>query len=252
MASLVIAWLTVALEVTLLWRGVSVRSISRFPYFYFYIAFVLVQSLFLLSILQWWSKGFATFYWGTQGLALIIGSLVIFEIYRIGLRRFPGTAKMARNLLYLVFALTTAKVLANQWNGRLWGLAQTTADLERDLRIVQACSLFALVIALLLYRVQIGRHLKGIITGYGLFVVSSIVQLSLLSYLGASFQKVWYYLQPVSYLVFLLIWTAALWSPAQEEAPEAAELPPGGYSRLARKTEEDLEKIRLGFGKAVR
>jgi hypothetical protein len=252
MVSLGIAWLTIALEVTLLWRGVFVRSFSRFPYFYFYLSFVLVQSLFLLSIMRWWGKGFAAFYWGTQGLALVIGSLVIFEVYRIGLRRFPGTAKMARNLLYLVFALTIAKVLANQWNGRVWGLEQTTGDMERDFRIVQACSLLALVIALLLYRVHIGRHLKGIITGYGLFVVSSVVQLSLLSYLGASFQKVWHYLQPVSYLVFLTIWTVALWSPVLEEAPEAAELPPGGYSRLARKTEEDLEKIRLGFGKAVR
>jgi hypothetical protein len=252
MASQVIAWLAVALEVVLLWRGVSLRSFSRFPFFYFYIAFVLVQSLYLFSVLHWHEASYAQAYWGMCALALVVGSLVIFEVYRIGLRRFPGTAKMARNLLYLVFALTIAKVLANQWNGRVWGLAQTTADLQRDLRIVQACSLLALVAALLLYRVPVGRHLKGIITGYGLFVVSSVVQLSLLSYLGASFQKIWYYLQPVSYLVFLTIWTATLWSPVVEEAPEAAELPPGGYSRLARKTEEDLEKIRLGFGKAVR
>jgi hypothetical protein len=152
----------------------------------------------------------------------------------------------------LVFALTIAKVIVNQWNGTVWGLAQTTADLERNLRIVQACSLLALVVALLLYRVPVNRHLKGILTGYGLFVVSSVVQLSLLSYLGLPFQKVWGYLQPISYLVFLVIWTVALWSPVAEEVPEAAELPPGGYSRLVRKTEEDLEKIRMGFDKAAR
>jgi hypothetical protein len=252
MFSLVIAWLTVALEILILWRGVSLGSLPRFPYFYSYIAFVLLQSLFLFAVLHWWATKYARYYWELQVPALVFGSLVIFEIYRIGLRRFPGTAKMARNLLYLVFALTIAKVIANQWNGAQWGLAQTTADLDRDLRIVQACSLLALLIALLLYQVRIGRHLKGIITGYGLFVASSVVQLSLLSYLGSSFHKIWHYLQPMSYLVFLVIWTAALWSPVPEEAQEAAELPPGGYSRLTRKTEEDLEKIRMGFGKAVR
>jgi hypothetical protein len=247
-----ISWLGVFFECLLLLRGASSHLLTRFPIFYSYIAFVLLQSLFLLALLHWWPTFFAHNYWATQALALVIGSLVIFEVYRIALRWYPGTAKMARNLLFLVFALTIAKVIVNQWNGPVWGLAQTTADLERNLRIVQTCSLLALVIALLLYRVPVSKHLKGILTGYGLFVVSSVVQLSLLSYLGLPFQKVWGYLQPISYLVFLMIWTVALWSPVAEEVPEAAELPPGGYSRLVRKTEEDLEKIRMGFDKAAR
>lgn len=252
MVSQVIAWLAVAFEILILWRGASLRSLSRFPFFYSYISFVLLQSLYLFAVLQWRATSYAQNYWAMEALALLVGSLVIFEVYRIALRRYAGTAKMARNLLFLVFALTIAKVIVNQWNGALWGLAETTADLERNLRIVQACSLLALVAALLLYRVPVSKHLKGILAGYGLFVVSSVVQLSLLSYLGLPFQRVWSYLQPISYLVFLMIWTMALWSRVAEELPEAAELPPGGYSRLARKTEEDLEKIRLGFGKSVR
>jgi hypothetical protein len=252
MISQVIAWLAIPIEILILWRGASAGSIFRFPFFYSYIAFVLLQSLFLFAVLRWWATSYAQNYWAMEALALVIGSLVIFEVYRIGLRQYPGTAKMARNLLFLIFVLTVAKVIVNQWNGSVWGLAQTTADLERNLRVVQACSLLALVVALWLYQVPVGRNLKGILTGYGFFVISSVVQLSLLSYLGASFQKVWFYLQPVSYLVFLVIWMVALWSPGTEAVPEAAELGPGEYSRLAQKTQQDLEKIRLGFGKAVR
>jgi hypothetical protein len=246
-----LAWLGIFLECLLLFRGVRSRVLTRFPIFYGYIFFVLLQTLFLLAVQR--TTSYALLYWESQALALAIGSLVIFEIYRVGLRRYPGTAKIARNLLFLVFALTIAKVIVNQGNsGTVWGLAGTTAELERNLRIVQACSLSALVVALLLYRIPIGRHLKGILIGYGLFVVSSVIQLSLLSNLGTSFQKVWTYLQPISYLIFLVIWTAALWSPVGEEATEPAELLPHGYSRLAQKTQDDLEKIRLGLGKAVR
>lgn len=246
-----VSWLGIFLECVLLFRGVRSRLFSAFPIFYSYLAFVLIQSFFLLAVMH--TAGYALLYWESQSLALIIGSLVIFEIYRVGLRQYAGTAKIARNLLSLVFALTISKVIVNQWNsGTVWGLAATTAELERNLRIVQACALLALVIALLLYRIPIGRHLKGILTGYGLFVVSCVIQLSLLSYLGVSFQKTWTYLQPFSYVIFLVIWTVALWSPVKQEIIEPSEPPTDGYSRLAQSTQQDLEKIRLGLGKAVR
>ena len=246
-----LSWIGLFLECLLLYRGTRSRLLARFPIFYAYISVVLLQSI-LLTVTQT-STRYPEYYWGSQIVALVVGSLVIFEVYRVGLRQYAGTAKIARKLLFLVFALTLAKVIVNQWNsGKFWGLAATTAELERNLRVVQACALLALVAALLLYRIPVGRHLKGILTGYGLFVVSCVIQLSLRSYLGMSFQKNWNYLQPFTYWIFLTIWIAALWSPVKEDAFEPMELPEDGYSRLAQKTQEDLEKIRLGLGKAVR
>jgi len=240
------------LEMVILLRGFQGKLLPRFPIFYLYVFSVLFDIILIYPVYKWGThQQYAIVYWTCQFLAILIGSLVVFEIYRVALRYYPGTSRMARNALLFVFALAIAKIFVYRSNGTLSWLRNAPAELERNLRVVQAFGILVIVGVLLIYAIPCGRNLKGILLGYGLFVGSSVFQLSLLSHFGDSFRATWTFLQPFSYLCFLVIWLYALWSPAPEPVHQP-EPPPGDYSRLAADTHQELAKLRVGFRKAER
>jgi hypothetical protein len=245
-------WAAICLEAVLFFRGLRARLVFKYPVFYFYIAFVLLEDLLRFYIYRWHPDIYPQTYWITEFFALVIGSGVVFEIYRSGLSAYPGTARMARNLLLLVFALTFAKVLVSTSYGSLWWPAETTAELQRNLRIVQASALIALVALFLLYAIPLGRNLKGILSGYSLYIAVNIVQLTLVPHFGNSIQRLWSYVYSASYLIALCIWTRALWS--HELSPD---LKPGtpleyDYEALRAATRRRLQETRASLGRAVR
>jgi len=253
----IIWWAGVGVEFALLLRGIRGKLPPRFPLFYSYIAFVLLQSILLYYYIYRRgpeSNAYRDAYWICESICLILGSLVLFEIYRIALRPYPGTARIARNLLYFVFALAFAKVLVNQSYGSVWWPAATIEELERNLRVVQGFAILAIAVALIGYSIPCSRNLKGIMFGYGLFVANSIVQLSLLSHLGLWFHTVMLYTQPFSYFVVLCIWTATLWSPAPEPvSPRAVlNLAVDDHPSLVARAKQDLHGVDVGLPGAFR
>ncbi len=94
---------------------------------------------------RWQQDIYPQIYWVTEFIALVFGSAVMFEVYRKGLASFPGTAKIARNILLLVFALLLAKSIVAASPGGVWlWVSQLPVEMERDLRIIQALALIAL------------------------------------------------------------------------------------------------------------
>jgi len=247
-------WAGVALEVVLIVRAFQGGLLRRFPLFYSYLTFVLLESFAAWYLYRRNPDLYASVYWYLQWVALFLGSLVIFEIYRVALKSYPGTARIARNLLFLVFALTFAKVLVNHSFGSVYWPAATTAELERNLRMVQGFAILAIAVVLLIYAIPRNRNLNGILVGYGLFVASAIVQLSLVSHLGAWFQKLFWYTQPFAYDLVLGVWTITLWSPAPEPVSSSAALNQAvdDHSSLVARTEQDLGRADLGFPGAFR
>jgi len=168
----VIWWSGISLEIFLLVRAFKVRLWARYPAFYTYISFVCLQSLLRFSIFHLRSQLYPPVYWITEWLGVLIGCGVVFEVYRVGLAAYPGTARMARNLLGFVFVMAFAKAVAETWNDPHWWLIATTLDLERLLRTVQCLAILALVVLFLFYAIPFGRNLRGILVGYGLFAAS--------------------------------------------------------------------------------
>lgn len=188
-------------------------------------------------------------YWYTEFFGVIVGSGVLFEIYRKGLAPYPGTARLARNVLALVFAVAVGKALAASLRGPLWWPARTTAELERNLRAVQAFAVLGLVILLVAYSIPLGRNLRGIVLGYALFIATSLANLAALASPGNEFQRVWSYSQQFFYLLVLCIWTVSLWALSpQEEVPRGAG-PPTPYKDAERKTRERWKRIRIFSGR---
>jgi hypothetical protein len=140
-------------------------------------------------------------------------------------------------------------VMANLSYGPAWWPAKDVAEIERNLRAVQGFAILALLVVIVGYAIPRDRQLKGILAGYTLFVANSIVQLSLLSHLGASFQRIVVYLQPFTYDLVLCIWVVALWRPGVAgEVPAAhREVPGGDHEALVSRARRELQGIRQGL-----
>ena len=245
-------WAGNGLECLLLIRCVQAGLYRRYPVFYAYLSYVLLESL-LRFYVYFLSPGYyRDFYWSTQFLSVVIGYGVIWEIYRQALDRYPGAARMARNLLLVIFVLVVLKAFLNTLGGHVWSPAATTAELERNLRTIQAILLLTIGGLFGYYAIPMGRNLKGMILGYGFYVSTSLINLSLRSHFGERFHFWWLYLQPASYLVTLLIWSLTLWSYQANPQPTPDVEIERDYELLTARTTKLLTQVRTYLVRTVR
>jgi hypothetical protein len=240
------------LEGLLLFRSIKERMFSSYPAFYVYLSYIFLESFVDSYVYLFQPARYVKFYWYTQFLSVALGYGAIWEIFRQALKHYPGAARMARSVLAIIFFLVFSKVLFGALTSPLLLLARTTAELERSFRIVQAALLMAIMSLLAYYAIPVGRNLKGMIAGYGLFIGVSVIILTLRSYLGDSFQPVWQYLPAITYYVVLLIWCFTLWSYQPNPRPEPEVGIERHYQLLAARTTGLLVQMRGLLAKAIR
>lgn len=252
MLSLAVWVTTLILEALLLLRALAGAYLSKYKLFYVYLGTVFFQSFFLLVVYLAKPKYYSPLYWYAEFLSVVLGCGIVWEIYRRALGRFPGAARMARNVLLFILLLVFAKVLVNTWNATVWWPAGAVVELERNLRAVQATLLIGLVFVIAFYRIPLGLNLWGMMLGYGLFIGTSVIILAFRVLLGDSFQTAWHYLQPLSYLLVLCIWCIALWSYKAAPVPDTEPKIEQDYQLLARTTRKGLLQARAYLGRAMR
>ncbi len=239
------------LEILLLVRASYTRIRPSYPIFYLYILFVLAQSILRLAVYHYREGLYAYIYWSTEFIGVIIGCGIVYEIYRLGLASFPGTARMARLLLSVLFFMALAKALVDASTDPRWWAEATTIDIERALRTVQAIALVALTALFLVYDIPFGRNLKGILLGYGLFIGVSVIWFTFLPAEGYRYQHIWDYLGPLTYGLALSLWTVYLWSPQTQPAPVPNVRLEEQYQRVAARTRRRLQAARGYLGKVI-
>jgi hypothetical protein len=252
MLTQLIWWTSIALEILLLFKGFRAGLASRYRIFYTYIGFVLWQSLLRRAVMAWFAPFYSSTYWSTEFLGVILGSAVVFEIYRVGLEPYPGTARMARAALWFVFLAACGEGFVNTAGHRHWWRRANVWELERNLRAFQALAIAALLVLFLIYSIRFGKNLNGILLGYSLFVGVSIFQLTFVSPAGHWLSDFWSYVHPISYDVALAIWLGHLWSYQQCPDHSAAGFEvSGGYRRMAALTQRRLQETRGYLRKAT-
>jgi hypothetical protein len=250
MLSQAIWWSSNALEVLLLARGVSGRLIFRYPVFYTYILCILLQSAIRFVAYQWYKETlYGPVYWSTEFLGLAMGCWIVFEIYQVALAAYPGTAKMARKILALLFALAFAKAAAALWSDPHLLARSTPLQVERALRTVQAISAMALVALFVFYSIPFGRNLRGILLGYALFIAGRLICLAFVPEQGHHF---WFYAYSASYVVALSLWLGHLWSYQPIPEPRAAVQLEREYKMIVAGTRRHLRETRGYLRRAVR
>ncbi len=244
MLSQALWWGSNLLVSILLVRAIHGTYFLSYRVLYIYLSWVLVDSFvsFYLYVSRPWA--YETYYWNAQFFSVALGYGVIWEIYTQVLADYPGVARLARSALLAIFVLLVSKTLAQTLSGQIGNPAEVPAILERDFRTVQGLLLFILVVLVAYYAIPVGRNLKGMIVGYGLFVAVSIASLALRAELGRIFQSWWQYLQPAAYDGALLIWCVSLWSYQPNPRAEVESSIEHDYKHLASETAKALARVR--------
>src|SRR5215510_9040750 len=229
---------SIPLEILLLARSLRGDYFKRYPIFYSYISFVFLQTVARFTVYQLEPDWYPSVYWFTEFVAIIAGCSVVFEFCRLGLKSYPGVAKMARVGLMGAFLFTFSKVLFTAVEGTEGWTPALTFLLERDIRFVQIAATAILVAIVLLYRIPMSRNLKGIILGYGFYLGTVVTNLTFLGIFGERIQLASSRIQAVSYTATLVIWTVGLWSyePVANQAMGTAR----NYSTICEETKEQL------------
>lgn len=245
-------WVTaLALESVLLLRAILGNFLKQYRFFYLYLGCVLIRDASLMPIYYLWPRFYPYAYWYSQFFHVAIGCAVVWEAYRLALSRYPGAARMARNVLSFIFIFSISRIFVKVWNSPKWIPGRTSLEAERDLRIVQIALLVGLVVLFAYYAIPLGRNLKGIIYGFSAFVGTSVVHLTLRDYLGDSFQHLWQYIQPIVYILVLIIWCTTLWSYATIPEPEIEPRFETDYQSLVRATRKRLSSARTYVSRTI-
>jgi hypothetical protein len=241
--SQVVAYVGPLIEVVILVRAIQCKNFAKYSMFYAYLLTVLVTSVFLQIAKPAVSDPvYALLYWRLELVTVALGCGVIVEIsghvfaQHVSLDRFVRwVAIVTFGAIFLVFAIHVAFLPH-------WKPVANPAELELDLRIAQAIALLSIVFLTGYYSIEIGKNMKGLILGFGVYVGTSIITLTLRLFIGIQIGPVWRLIGPFSYSAALLIWTAALWSYAPAPAS-----PPGptdvDYPGLAGRTRQALGSI---------
>lgn len=241
----------VFLELMLLARGLSARVFTRYYFFYIYICSSLVGTLAAVAIHASSPGSFAKWYWPIQFVTLIFGYGILLEILNHVLAPYPGAEKFARTSGLVAFAATFCFALIAPLVMPAWS-ASTVLEFERDSRFVQCIFIFVLLAVILYYAIPMGRNMKGMLVGYGLYIATSMMSLAIRAYGSASLMEVWRTIQPLSFDVSMFVWLVALWSYCPNPVPDASIRLEEDYEALALRTRNMMDSIRTHLRKAAR
>src|SRR5437879_12440990 len=120
MFALAVWMVGLALEAVILARAIRAGFLTKYWLFYLYLGWVFALSSVRLIIYLAEPAYYRVLYWYTQPLSVLIGCGLVWEIYRQAFRRYPGAARMARNLLLFLLPMLFSKLVVNAWNGSDW------------------------------------------------------------------------------------------------------------------------------------
>lgn len=250
MAGLVFPILSSALTFWILLQGTRKSVARHYPIFFSYLGFTLVSNAVLSWFYQYAKSEYLGFYWGFQFLSLALGFGVIWETYGLIFRDFPGSSRMARFLVTFALAavFVSAILMVSFWEP---ANIHRVTEIEKSFRMVQAILLALSWVLVLYYEIPLGPNVSGIVFGFGFYVISSVIILSIRASVPPEYFDFWRFSQPVAFLLTKIGWLYALrsYQPAPSAViPRAMEL---DYPFTDRDTSLALARVKGSLGRAL-
>lgn len=252
MLSQSVLYVCIVLEGLLLVRAARSNLLKKFPLFYFYIAFVMLRDLFGTPIYMHYRSFYGSFYWATALLAAAVSYGVLMEIYSRSLKNYPGAARFFRVLLFVMFLAIATLVAVSSLSAAQPSAIRAIGLMDRNLRQLQAVLLICLLALLAYYKIPMGKNLRGVVLGYALFIGANVITLTFITHPAAGLAPFMRMIEPLFYMVTLLIWSVTLWAPSAEVV---SGVPCGieeDYERLARETRMIILRARTHLARAGR
>lgn len=150
-------WSGPALETLILFRAWRGGFLRKYPFFFSYIFCVLVVDCISNPIHGLNPTAYTIWYWATQFLTLIVGYGIILEISNHALEAYPGAERCSRYLVVSLFAIIFGYVALQALFSAHWSPAASNAELERDLRLVQALLLVSILFVVSYFRIALEK-----------------------------------------------------------------------------------------------
>jgi hypothetical protein len=229
-------FLGVALEGMVVYRLGKGGLWRHYPFFSFYIAFVIIQSLSGIAILHWLPNSYPAWYWRVGSVHICLRFLVIWEVFR---HLFPQTSPFRRMVSRQAILGTLALISLS--TGMLWAFQTFSTShsvylaMERSFGFVQALLILAVLTMARYYHLPVGRNIWGIAVAFGMYTSLSTATSALVDIKRVSFFPYWHFLSPFSFVAMLGMWTWALWTYAPNQVAVANEIidPAGDVGRWA-------------------
>jgi hypothetical protein len=252
MMTLIIWWGGILLEFLVLFRGFRAKIVSKYAFFYVYIASLLLADTSLYFVYVMSRSSYEKWNWATGFLNLVLGCGILLEIFKHVLSPYAGAERFARIAGLAAFAAIFCFAILHPGLSDAAKLGARNAGLEKDFLTVQAILLFGILGVVSYYGIAMGKNLKGMVCGYGLCLATSLMTLALRAYLGPVFNSAWAFIQPFVYMVSLLVWVVMLWSYHPDPFPEAGIRLEEDYEAFAERTRDMVGAMRTQFVKAAR
>lgn len=243
-------WLVViALEVALVVHILRLRLVRRYPYFFGYLLVVCMSDLSRWVSYHHGSEYYPWVYWISESLTILVGFLLVWEIFRHTFSAFPAIRQAASwfGLILVVFALVANGLLV------LSGVARWDHPLlqaGRWLRLLQGAFLAAIIATARHYLLPLGRNIAGLAIGFGLFVSLAVVNFISLA-MGNIDLSQFSHLYAGTYILALIIWYRSFWVYAPNPAPQPLTHLERDYDRVRATMGLALKQVRANLRKGL-
>jgi hypothetical protein len=206
----------------LVYRAVRRGLFREYPYFFGYLSSVLCATAVRIYLLPTTSQTYFVGFWISEFVSAVAGFGVTWEIYSHVLAPYRGVRRMARSGLGFLLVAVFAEATVGSTTDRAGALVAATVELERNLRVVQALLLLAMTGLIVHYALAIGRNIRFILIGYGLYIGCAVISLSMRAQGGEAFSAPWQSIQKLAWDVTAVIWCVGLWSYSGNPVPDTS------------------------------
>jgi hypothetical protein len=226
--SLPLPWVaTLILQSALAGVLLAKRLWSRFPLFSCYCLLNFILGLALFAVFNFGLRHlYFQAYWLNEGLGLLLGFAVLYEIFRHLFTPYPALRRLARQIFQgavaLLAVLGCIVAYAQPW-GESNHLQASFIVVEQATRILEV----GLLLSVFLFASAFGLHWRqyvfGIALGLGVFAAVELVAVTMRLQFGITANPIINICRSVSYNSSLLIWIGYILAPDLATSP--AEMP---------------------------
>jgi hypothetical protein len=205
------------------------KLVSKFPFFGAYSVFTLLTSGILYLVRE--PETYFYVYWVSEGVGVILGFAVVYEVFRKLLVPYPALRRLAFLIFQwsvLVLVLLGCIVIYAQSSAEQSKLAAGVMIVEEATRIIEV----GLLMFLFLFSTAFGLHWRqsvfGMALGLGIFATVELVSITMRSYWGVTVNHALSLVRSTAFNISLMVWVGYLLAPEAEtvetEVPHRAQL----------------------------
>lgn len=203
----------VFLECLLVWRLLKHRLWSFYPHVTLFVIYNLLADVILFPIIWYKPDWFAVTYWRLETVTLSLQFLVNWAFFRRVFPRRSTLHDIAWKVLLTVELGALPAILVLSWRQAL-SLHHLYLHLppvvEQYCCLAQAILLLTPAAVARYYRLPLGRNLRGLCLGFGIYLLVRSVNFASLQAFR-EFIPYWRLLTPMTFITMMAIWLWAFW-----------------------------------------